>query len=158
MVTITFQLNDSALKVAVPAGQAGKLQVVLERPVLEQVMLLNWDRPDRINFFLASNVISAPVKAALQEIAKQRAAIAALVGQRQAKEARLKEIAEEQNRIRQNMAQLDRASDLYKKYVTKLSEQEDEFDKTTAEIKSLREQEAALNATLNAYIRTLNLS
>jgi hypothetical protein len=145
-------------KVTVPPGQAGKLQVVMERPVQETVALLNWDRPDRINFFLTSTVISAQVKAALQEIAKQRAAIAALVGQRQAKEARLKEIATEQDRIRQNMAQLDRTSDLYKKYVTKLSEQEDEFDTTTAAIKDLRQQEQTLTDTLTTYIRGLNLS
>lgn len=150
--------NYYRFKVAVPAGQSGKLVVAMERPLVETVALLNWDRPDRINFFLTSTVISPQVKAALQEIGKRRAEIASLVGQRQAKETRLKEITEEQNRIRQNMAQLDRASDLYKKYVTKLSEQEDEFDAATAAIKDLRQQEQAKTDELNAYIRGLNLS
>jgi chromosome segregation ATPase len=122
------------------------------------VVLLQPDVTPRITMFLQSKVISEQVKAALQEIVKRRSALADVVAQRQQKEARLKEIADEQDRIRKNMEQLEKTSDLYKKYVAKLTAQEDEFDATRADIAKLQEQEKKLKDDLDAYIRGLNVS
>jgi uncharacterized protein (DUF3084 family) len=133
------------------------LTITLERPVREHIALVDWKQPDRIAFFLSSDVISPQVKAALEEIGRRRVEIAGVVREQQDKEARLKAIGEEQSRIRQNMAQLDRNSDLYKKYVQKLTEQEDEFDSTTQALAALKARENQLTDALNTYIRGLNL-
>ncbi len=140
-----------------PQG-AEKLVVKFEQPVVETVMLLQPDVLPRVTLLLQSKVISEQVKAALQEIIKRRAAIADVADQRQKKEARLKQIGEEQDRIRKNMEQLDRNSDLYKQYVAKLTAQEEEFDSTRADIAKLQEQEKKLKDDLDAYIRGLSVS
>ena len=51
-------------------------------------------------------------------------------------------IGQEQDRIRQNMAQLDRTTDLYKRYVKKFGDQEDEVERLRGEIQKLDEEEA----------------
>jgi len=145
------------LKVAVAPGGAEKLVVKFEQPVVEFVALVNPDQAPKITMFLQSKVISPEVKAALQEIVKRRAAIADVQYQRQLKEARLVEIAKEQERIRQNMAQLEKNSDLYKKYVEKLTTQEDEFDATRVDIAKLQDQQKQLEDDLDNYIRGLNI-
>lgn len=142
----------------VKAQAAEKLVVKFEQPVVETVTLLQPDVLPRVTMFLQSKVISDQVKAALQEIVKRRAAIADVTDQRQKKEARLKQIGEEQERIRKNMEQLDRNSDLYKQYVAKLTAQETEFDATRADIAKLQEEEKKLKDDLDAYVRGLNLS
>ena len=144
-------------KVAVGPGATEKLVVKFEQPVVETVVLLQPDQMPRLTMFLQSQVISPEVKAALQEIIKRRAAIGDVQYQRQQKEARLAEIAKEQERIRQNMAQLEKNSDLYKKYVEKLTEQEDEFDATRADIAKLQDQQKKMQDDLDNYIRGLNI-
>ncbi len=86
-------------------------------------------------------MVSDKVKAALAEIVKRKHELQQVAADRQQLEQRIHEIDEDQNRIRQNMAQLDRTSDLYKSYVKKFTEQEEEIDKLSAEIAELTEQE-----------------
>ncbi len=70
----------------------------------------------------------------------------------------MKVIGQEQDRIRQNMAQLDRTTDLYKRYVKKFGEQEDEVEKLRGEIKKLVDEEAKQRQALDAYLIGLELS
>jgi hypothetical protein len=144
-------------RVAVAAGATEKLTVTLEQPVVETVILLSPAVTPQLTLFLQSTVISPQVKAALQEIITRRTAISELADERQQKEARLTEIGQEQDRIRQNMAQLDRNSDLYKTYVVKLTAQETEFDATRDRIAKLRDQEKKLQDDLDGYIRGLKV-
>lgn len=144
-------------KVVVPPGATEELTVKTERPIREMVALLDADRLDQINFYLRSAVIGDEVKAALQEIVRRRAAITAVARDRSEKEARLKQIAEEQDRIRRNMGQLGRDSALYQRYVDKMTVQEDEFEALRADLAELRDQENQLADALNEYIRGLNL-
>ncbi len=55
------------------------------------------------------------------------------------------------------MAQLDRNSDLYKRYVKKFSEQEDQIEKSREKIAQLRDQETRLTAALEQYLVGLEL-
>lgn len=149
--------NYYRFKVAVAPEATEELTVKTEQPIRETVALLDADRLDQINFYLRSAVIGDEVKAALQEIVRRRVAIAAVARDRSEKEARLKQIAEEQERLRQNMEQLDHDSALYQKYVDKMTAQEDEFEALRADIAQLLRQENQLTDALNQYIRGLNL-
>ncbi len=144
-------------RVAVAPGATEKLSVKFEQPVTETIALLQPDQMPRVTMYMQSRVISEEVKAALQEIVKRRAAIADVRYQREQKEARLKQIGEEQDRIRKNMEQLDRNSDLYKQYVEKLTAQEAEFDAARADIAKLQAEEKRLQDELDAYIRGLKV-
>lgn len=148
--------NLYRLRVEVPAGATETLTVREEHPLVEQVYLTS-ESLDRIAVYLRAQTISDEVKAALAKVIEMKRQIAAVDQQIADKEARLTQIGEEQDRIRQNMEQLDHDSELYQRYVTKFAEQEDEFDKIRTEIATLKEQRNGLQQELEAYISTLNV-
>ncbi len=65
-------------------------------------------------------------------------------------------VTQEQDRIRQNMGQLDRNTDLYKRYVEKFGTQEDEVERNRKQIDELTVQENKLRKSLDDYL--INLS
>ncbi|MFQ6097372.1 MAG: hypothetical protein ACE5O2_06540 [Armatimonadota bacterium] len=143
-------------KVEVPAKDNARLQVAEERPQSETVMLSDVDA-DEIATFVKARRVSEPVKQALGEIVKRKAAIADLRRQRDEHQARLDEITKEQERIRKNMDRLDRDSELYQMYVRKLTDQEREFEQLQGQIKKLRAQEEARQKELDEYILNLDV-
>jgi len=74
------------------------------------------------------------------------------VSDRSYREARVVEIGKDQARIRENMDRLSQSSDLYKRYVKTLTEEEDELAKLREEIAKLRDQESAQRKEVNAFI------
>lgn len=56
------------------------------------------------------------------------------------------------------MAQLDRTSDLYNRYVKKFGEQEDQVDGLRKQIQGLQSEEAGVRKSLDQYLETLDLS
>ena len=96
-------------------------------------------------------VTSDKVKEALQDVIKRKQQLAKVTQDKQRLEEQVKVIGQEQDRIRQNMAQLDHATDLYKRYVKKFGEQEDEVEKLRGEIKKLIDEEAKQRQALDAY-------
>ena len=79
-----------------------------------------------IDIYLRAKVVSQQVKSALGEIVRRKVELNNLTPKRPQLDTRIREIGDEQSRIRQNMTTLDHASDLYKRYVKKFSDQEDE--------------------------------
>ena len=67
-------------------------------------------------------------------------------------------IFDEQNRIRQNMAQLPKDSDLFRRYVTKFNEQEDKIDQLREQIKKAIADETAGRDALNKFLVELELT
>jgi len=142
--------------VAVAPGKTETLTVAEEMPVLQQVSLSS-EALDQVAVYLRARTISDAVKAALAKVIEMKTQIAAIDRDIAQREARLKQIGEEQERIRQNMEQLDRESELYKKYVAKLTQQEDEFDKVRGEITALQTQRNTAQKALEDYIANLNV-
>ncbi len=122
--------------VPVPAGKTAELKVLTERPLMESIALLDVDLNLLTQWSLNSQV-SEKLRGALKLLVGHRRKITDLQAQRAAVEAELKAIDQEQARIRQNMAQLDKNSPLYMQYVKKLTEQE-------TRIEALRTQSAKL--------------
>jgi hypothetical protein len=137
-------------------GEPAKLSVEEERTEQQQVALNNLD-DNAIHFYLNAKVVSEKVKEALGEIVKRKAAIGEIAVKKQQLEQRIHEIGEDQNRIRQNMAQLDRNSDVYKNYVKKFSDQESEIEKARNQIATLNDQATGLQKSLDDYIMGLDL-
>jgi hypothetical protein len=140
--------------VSVPAKQTAELKVVTERPLSETVALLNADLSVVIAFGRHAQA-SPRIRAALGQLVEQRQKVLDLQGQRAGFEAELKGIDQEQTRIRQNMAQLDRNSPLYQQYVKKLTEQETRIEKLQSEIQRLRDAEAAAQKQLREFVASL---
>jgi hypothetical protein len=138
-------------------GEPAVLAVQEERTEGQQIGLSNVD-DNTIRLYQASVVTSDKVKAAMAEVIRQKAAIGQVVQKRQELERRILSINDDQSRIRQNMAQLDHASDIYKTYVKKFSDQEQEIEKLRGQIQELNGQENDLRKKLDDYLMGLDLS
>jgi hypothetical protein len=79
------------------------------------------------------------------------------VRKRQEREREIQVVEQEQNRIRQNMAQLDRTNELYAKYVKKFAEQEDRVEVLRREITDLVTQEQEARKALDEYLLKMEL-
>jgi hypothetical protein len=150
--------TDSLMRfrVTVPPGKSAPLKVATERTVEETLGLIDAD----LNLLLthARGTHASPaLAAALRQVAERRGRIADLQRQRAGYEAEIQAMDQEQNRIRQNMQQLDRQNALYQRYVAKLSEQETRIEKLRAEIQRVRGEEAEAQRSLQAYLDGLEV-
>jgi hypothetical protein len=137
--------------VTVAAGKSGTLSVV-ETRMLSQSVALSSLGSDQVALYVRSQVVSAAVKTALQKLESLQQKVSDTVSDRSSREARVVEIGKDQARIRENMDRLSQSSDLYKRYVKTLTEEEDELAKLREEIAKLRDQESAQRKEVNAFI------
>ena len=122
-------------------GKPASLTIKEQRTADEYLALTNLDDVT-IQFYISAKVVSDKVKGALAEVIKKKAAQGQLVAKRAELERQVQIIFDEQNRIRQNMAQLPKDSDLFRRYVTKFNEQEDKIDQLREQIKKAIADEA----------------
>jgi len=133
-----------------------ELKVVEEQPISQSVALTDADA-DSVAVFVRMDKVSEAVKAALQRVIEMKTKLADIQRQIAEREGRLEEIGEEQARIRENMKQLDRNSELYKQYVQKFTDQETEYEKLQGEIKQLKGEEETLLNEIRDYIAGLSV-
>ncbi len=145
------------LAVTAEPGKPANLTIKEQRTADEYQALTNLD-DGTINFYINAKVVSDKVKAALVEVIKKKAAQGQLVAKRAELERQVKIIFDEQDRIRQNMAQLPKDSDLFRRYVTKFNEQEDKIDQLREQIKRAIADETAGRDALNKFLVELNLT
>ncbi|QDT36615.1 hypothetical protein [Stratiformator vulcanicus] len=144
--------------VEVPARETKELLLRFSKNNLTTVALGNKSANDRtLIAYMKSDVISDEVKAALEEVVRQKTKIAEFTKQRQQAVAELNAISKEQERIRRNMQAIDRNTELYTRYITKLGEQEDRVDALKNQIEELQQQENAAQRKLNEYLNGLTI-
>ncbi len=143
---------------AVPAkpGDPAKLTVQEECLQRQQIALTNLD-DQAIQLYLSAPVVGEKVKKALQEIVRQKQQLQQVAMQRAQVEQQVQAIVQEQTRIRQNMDRLDRASELYKRYVKKFGEQEDQIEKLRVETEKLMAKEQELRKVLDEFMANLDV-
>jgi hypothetical protein len=123
-------------EVKVPAGKTAELRIVSEQPVRQSLALVD-AAVDALVAHASNAQLSAPLRAQLEQLVTRRRKVAELQRQRETLQNELAAIDTEQNRIRQNMQQLDRNSPLYQQYVKKLTAQETRIDAVRSEIARL---------------------
>ena len=144
--------------VAAPAGQSATLNVMQERIVEETVELIPIAESKLVAFMQSSSkAITPQVKAAFAEILKRRQAVQEINERRVGLIAKVVVIEQEQTRIRQNMEALDRTSELYQRYVKKLTEQETQIEKLRSEIEQAEDEWSRRKSELNDYVSGLNV-
>jgi hypothetical protein len=137
-------------------GKPATLTVEEEQKVSESLMLANLD-DQTILFYVNQKEISPNVKTALQEVVKRKQALQQITAERQQLEQQIAGITTEQERIRQNMGQLDRNTDLYRRYVQKFGKQEDEVEKLRTRIGQLVASETKGRQELDDYLLKLDI-
>lgn len=143
-------------RVPVEAGKTAALKVVETRPISELVRITDRDL-DQVRLLLQMPQISPTLREALAAVVAMQTELATLAAQRAEKETRIKEIEAEQERIRKNMAELDRQSQLYRQYVEKFTEQEQEFEQLRGEVRELRATEDEKRKAMQDFIMGLNI-
>lgn len=137
-------------------GKPAKLDVTEEQTVAQAIAINNLD-DGAMQIYLRASAVSDAVKQALREVVKRKREIDALAGRQAQLEQQIATIGQEQARIRENMAQLDRHSDLYTRYVKKFGQQEDEVEKLRQQIAEIQESLKAKRQGLEEYLVGLNI-
>ncbi len=132
------------------------ITVTQQRVESQRLEVANFDLPT-IMAFRKDGKLSDAVVDAFKTIATKRAAISESERAIAQIDAKVKTIADDQTRIRQNMQTVDRTTDLYKRYATKLNEQESELEKLTTDRATAQKQLDERRADLDSYVRGLNV-
>ncbi|MCU0880676.1 MAG: hypothetical protein MUF06_23145 [Pirellulaceae bacterium] len=143
--------------VAAEPGKPSNLEIREERTDTQYVALTSLD-DNLIQFYIKAPEVSDKVKAALAEVVKRKSALAQLAAKRAEIERQVQVIFEEQTRIRQNMERLSNDSDLYRRYVSKFNEQEDQVESLRTAIQQATDAENASRESLNKYLQELDIA
>jgi hypothetical protein len=127
---------------AEPRGPA-TLEVVEEQQLDQRFAVTSLD-DGAIAFYTNARVTGPRVKEALRQVIEMKRNLERIGAERTQREQQVAIVGQEQDRIRQNMQQLDRGSELYTRYVQKFAQQEDAVETLRKEIaeRMTREQEA----------------
>lgn len=137
-------------------GKPALLTVREEQTVYQSYAANNLD-DGTVSFYISAQSVSPAVKKALGEIVSQKRRIEQLLNQQKGLQAELQTIDQEQARIRQNMQQLDRNSDLYARYVKKFSEQEDQVERLRKQVNELQADILAKKKDLDTFVLALEV-
>ncbi|MBK4722127.1 hypothetical protein JJL56_25065 [Azospirillum sp. YIM DDC1] len=140
------------LPVAVPAGQTVTLAVALERPRIERFGLSEMS-PEQVRAYASSTELPAAAREALAKVATLRGAVADKERRVADLEREQAEIGKEQERLRQNLATLPRDSDLFKRTIAKMGEQETRLDGLSRELATARKEADTARNTLRDQVR-----
>lgn len=124
-----------------------------------------WDQKDArpfvglsveaIDAYLKAAYVAPAVKAALGQLRAVRVAEGEAVAGIAEGQAALKEIAEEQTRIRANIERVPKDSEAYKRYLKKFDDQETEIEKHQAKLKELTKTKDRKAKELAELVKTL---
>ncbi len=145
------------IPVLVKPGETVTLTVQEQRPLQERVVLGDIG-PDQLGVYLQAPEVGGKVKDALQQVAALRQKVGESQVPRAAVEQQLKDIEQEQHRIRDNMQRLDQRSDLYGRYVKKLDAQETEVERLRKALADARRNEDEQRRQLQRFLEGLDLS
>ncbi|MGH7230494.1 MAG: hypothetical protein ACREJU_03945 [Nitrospiraceae bacterium] len=143
--------------VPVEAGKTAGLRVREEKYVQQTVQLID-SGSETIAYYLQSKQISPQVREVLQQVVTLRDRLGHSVARRTGLELRIREITQEQTRIRENMSKLPQQSDLYNRYVKKLDQQETEIERLRKDIATFKTTEEEQKRELNDYLLGLDLT
>ncbi|MEO1584504.1 MAG: hypothetical protein AAFR96_08025 [Planctomycetota bacterium] len=142
--------------VDVGAGDEASLDVTQSRSVSTRVAIGSF-RLDQMVRYNQRGSVSDEVLAAFRGYAERQAAITSLETQIAELDRETQRITADQNRVRGLMGAVSRQDDLYARYLRMLASHEDRLE----EIRPLRAEteadRAALQAALDAYVRSLNV-
>ncbi len=143
-------------EVALDAGKNAKLDVMQQHTDAQMIAFsgMSWDD---LAGFQRSGKVSAAVVEAFKGAQTRQGAIN-LTNQEISRANQERErINNDQARIRQNMAQLDRTTELYKKYLTTLTQQEAQLEANAKALDELNVRLGQQQNDLASYLASLNV-
>lgn len=145
---------DLPVQLTCAADAECELLITEVRVLHRSVALANMSL-DQLRFYLANDDLSAGDRQVLLEVQALQVALSEIERAIGAQQNRRAMIFQEQERIRANMDALDRTSSLYQRYVSELTEQEDELAAITRRTAELQQELADTHARRDALFRRL---
>jgi hypothetical protein len=142
--------NFTRFEVPVKVGQSETLDIVEESESNESLSLTSADS-NTLLYFSKHEATKPEVRKVLARMLELRSKVEDAKAGIAAEQEALKEIAEDQDRMRKNIERAPKESDAYKRYVKKFDEQETEIEKRQAKLKSLRIELAKHELALKEY-------
>jgi hypothetical protein len=143
-------------KVKVPAGKGTHLDVVEETDLRQDYALSNVD-DQTVRVFVQSPATSGKVKEALAEAMKLKGRVSATQTELAQRRAQLKEVVDDQARLRANVRDLPDKAPVYKRYLEKFDKQEAEIEHLQKHIKDLEAAELRQRNAYDTYLANLNV-
>ncbi|MBO0701158.1 MAG: hypothetical protein J2P46_22365, partial [Zavarzinella sp.] len=142
--------------VKAPAGGVVHQPVSEERvvPKKETVGDIN---DDRLKVILAAPAVKDAVKESLKRAVAMRTELEQTVATLKDLRANAKDISEEQARLRTNMEKLPPTSELYKRYLGKLDQQETVLEQVQAQVKDKEADERKQKKEYDGFLEKLNV-
>jgi hypothetical protein len=143
-------------EVPVGSGKTEAVSVVQERIDLNRVGVTTIDMPTLLQYN-KNGKVSDKVLETVREIGRRQGEINDAEKAVPEFDRQIAAINQDQSRIRENMGRIDKNSQLYSRYMTKLTEQETQIEDLTTKRAEGQAKLDSLRAKLNEYIRTLNV-
>jgi hypothetical protein len=138
-------------EVAAKAGELTTFEVVEEHDGYEG-NALGTVSDDTLVYYSKQDVTKPAVRAVLTKLLEMRRQKAELAKQLAEEQAALKEIGDDQDRIRKNLERVPRDAEAYKRYLKKFDDQETEIEKRQARVKELKAEAAKQEKALQAFV------
>jgi hypothetical protein len=155
-----YEQTDALYRFEVPveAGKAGTIKVVQELVSSRTIGVLEFDLPTLLSYQQqGGGVVSDSVIQAFREAQRLQSVVSQAQQRIRDLEAQRQAIDADQSRLRQNMQSIDRTTDLYKRYLAKLTEQETKVEQLATDLEKAREGLRKAEGDLNAYVAGLNV-
>ncbi|TVQ31273.1 MAG: hypothetical protein EA376_10430 [Phycisphaeraceae bacterium] len=143
-------------EVDLPAGERETLDVVVERIERTQLTVANL-RPDALLNYVQSGEVSGEIRKAIERAAELHGRVLDLESRVNAFNERRAEITRDQTRIRSNMNSIDRNSELYRRYMTQLGEQETELQRLLEQRDEIQKELDTARFERDDYLRNLTV-
>lgn len=153
-----FEKTPQLYRWKVPAkAKAATTHTVHEELVTsEAIAIVDLDVP-AIEFHLSDGAIPQPVKDALAKAAGYRRELADLQRAIDQRQQEITQIAQDQNRMRQNMGTVDKTTQYYQRLLAKLDEQETALEAKQKDLEQLKQRLEAKRQELHAFLANLSV-
>ncbi|MRG95568.1 DUF4139 domain-containing protein [Polyangium spumosum] len=140
----------------VPAGQTVAMDVVLERPI-EQSIVIGSITPQELGVVLSSTELSANMRSALEQVAELQKTLASREQALALLRSERQRLVSDQDRLRRNLAASPQGSELHTRYLTALAATEDRIGEIDRSIDAAEAAVRVAKEELADYIGSLTI-
>ncbi len=144
------------LKVDAKPNETKSLTVREERQG-DQYIALSSSGLDTIEYYIRVKVVSPKVREALEKVAQMRNELGNTQARKNQQTQRVTQITADQGRVRENLKTVREGTELYERYLKKLTEQENELDEANRLIGQYTQQEQQQKEALDQYLLNLDI-
>jgi DNA repair exonuclease SbcCD ATPase subunit len=145
-------------RVPVDSKQTASLEIDEARPLVNTYQLTGLNT-DQVELFVRQQSINKTIEQSLRRILQQKEAVSDLDSKKDATEEEMKQIYDDQQRLRENIKSLKGSAEeklLLQRYTQQMNEQENRLDRLRKDIEQLTAKHDAAEAVLDKMIQDIS--